>query len=95
MDNRYHRTSNNNFTEDRQILGKEQIDWLINALTFSQATFKFIAIGGQVLSSGAVYENYATYPEERKYLLDKISNKLFFYIFQIILIFLALRLLII
>ena len=74
MDNRYHRTSNNNFTEDRQILGKEQIDWLINALTFSQATFKFIAIGGQVISSGAVYENYANYPEERKYLLDKIRE---------------------
>ena len=74
MDNRYHRTSNNNFTGNRQILGKDQIDWLINALTFSQATFKFIAIGGQVLSSGAVYENYATYPEERKYLLDKIRE---------------------
>ena len=74
MDNRYHRTSNNNFTVDRQILGKDQIDWLINALTFSQATFKFIAIGGQVISSGAVYENYANYPEERKYLLDKIRE---------------------
>ena len=74
MDNRYHRTSNNNFTVDRQILGKDQIDWLINALTFSQATFKFIAMGGQVISSGAVYENYATYPEERKYLLDKIRE---------------------
>jgi len=74
MDNRYHRTSNNNFTEERQILGKDQIDWLINALTFSQATFKFIAIGGQVLSNGDVYENYATYPEEREYLLDKIRE---------------------
>ena len=74
MDNRYHRTSNNNFTEDRQILGKDQIDWLINALSYSEAPFKFIAIGGQVLSSGAVYENYANYPEERKYLLDKIRE---------------------
>ena len=74
MDNRYHRTSNNNFTGNRQILGKDQIDWLINALTFSQATFKFIAIGGQVLSNGDVYENYATYPEEREYLLDKIRE---------------------
>ena len=74
MDNRYHRTSNNNFTEDRQLLGKDQIDWLINALSFSQAPFKFIVIGGQVLSSGDVYENYATYPEERKYLLDKIRE---------------------
>lgn len=74
LDNRYHRTSNKNFTEPRQMLGKEQIDWLINALSFSQAPFKFIAIGGQVLSTGAVYENYATYPKERKYLLDKIRE---------------------
>ena len=47
---------------------------MINALSYSEAPFKFIAIGGQVLSSGAVYENYANYPEERKYLLDKIRE---------------------
>ena len=56
------------------MLGKDQIDWLINALSFSQASFKFIAVGGQVISNGAVYENYATYPDERKYLLDKIRE---------------------
>jgi alkaline phosphatase D len=74
LDNRYHRTSNNNFTEPRQMLGRDQIDWLINALSFSQAPFKFIVVGGQVLSTGAVYENYSTYPEERKYLLNKIRE---------------------
>ena len=74
LDNRYHRTANNNLTGNRQMLGKDQIDWLINALSFSQASFKFIAVGGQVISNGAVYENYATYPDERKYLLDKIRE---------------------
>ena len=74
LDNRYHRIANNNFTGNRQMLGKDQIDWLINALSFSQASFKFVAVGGQVISNGAVYENYATYPDERKYLLDKIRE---------------------
>ncbi len=74
LDNRYHRTANNNLTGNRQMLGKDQIDWLINALSFSQASFKFVAVGGQMISNGAVYENYATYPDERKYLLDKIRE---------------------
>ena len=74
LDNRYHRTANNNLTGNRQMLGKDQIDWLINALSFSQASFKFVAVGGQVISNGVVYENYATYPDERKYLLDKIRE---------------------
>ena len=74
LDNRYHRTANNNLTGNRQMLGIDQIDWLINALSFSQASFKFVAVGGQVISNGAVYENYATYPDERKYLLDKIRE---------------------
>ena len=74
LDNRYHRTANNNLAGNRQMLGKDQIDWLINALSFSQASFKFVAVGGQVISNGVVYENYATYPDERKYLLDKIRE---------------------
>ncbi len=74
LDNRYFRTSNRNFATDREMLGKAQIDWLINAMASSYAPFKFVAIGGQVLSSEADYENYATYPEERQYLLDKIRE---------------------
>lgn len=74
LDNRYYRTSNDNYTEKREMLGKEQIDWLINALSSSRAPFKFIAIGGQVLSTEADYENYATFPEERRYLLNKIRE---------------------
>jgi alkaline phosphatase D len=74
LDNRYLRTSNKNKTGQRQMLGKAQIDWLINALASSQAPFKFVAVGGQVLSTEAKGENYATFPEEKKYLLDKIRE---------------------
>ncbi|GAA4271534.1 alkaline phosphatase D family protein [Aquimarina gracilis] len=74
LDNRYYRTSNNNFTGTREMLGKAQIDWLINALASSNAPFKFIAVGGQVLNSEAMYENYATFPKEQKYLLNKIRE---------------------
>lgn len=74
LDNRYYRTANNNYTTERQILGKTQIDWLINALSSSDAPFKFIVIGGQVLSSEAMYENHATFPKERNYLIEKIRE---------------------
>lgn len=74
LDNRYYRTSNNNFAEQREMLGKEQIDWLINALASSHAPFKFVCIGGQVLSTEAMYENYATFPKEQRYLLNKIRE---------------------
>jgi len=74
MDNRYFRTSNNNFATKRQMLGSHQIDWLINALASSNAPFKFIAVGGQVLSTEANDENYAAFSRERRYLLDKIRE---------------------
>ncbi|MGD1946148.1 MAG: alkaline phosphatase D family protein [Croceivirga sp.] len=74
MDNRYHRTSNNNFAAERVMLGKQQIDWLVNAMASSKAPFKFVCIGGQVLSTEAMHENYATFPKEQRYLLDKIRE---------------------
>ncbi|MEL6560716.1 MAG: alkaline phosphatase D family protein [Bacteroidota bacterium] len=74
LDNRYYRTSNRNWTEKREMLGKEQIDWLINALASSRAPFKFIVIGGQVLSTEAGYENHAGFSDERHYLLQKIRE---------------------
>ena len=74
LDNRYYRTANDNFATERVMLGKEQIDWLINAMASSQAPFKFVCIGGQVLSTEAMHENYATFPIEQRYLLDKIRE---------------------
>lgn len=74
LDNRYYRTANRNYTGKRQMLGKAQIDWLINALSASRAPFKFIVVGNQVLSNDAGYENYAIFSEERNYLLNKIRE---------------------
>jgi len=73
MDNRYHRDPNRKLTPNKAYLGEAQLDWLIHALTSSRATFKIVCIGGQTISNAARYENYATYPEERELLLDRIA----------------------
>ncbi|MBK9249618.1 MAG: alkaline phosphatase family protein [Ignavibacteria bacterium] len=75
LDNRYYRSPNKRKTGERRILGKEQIDWLIDNLATSTATFKIIAIGGQVLNPVAKYENYANYPEELSELLTAIERE--------------------
>lgn len=74
LDNRYFRTE---ITEKgiNQILGKEQIEWLIDQLKFSRSPFKMVAVGGQVLNTAAVYETHAVYAEERAYLLRRIEEE--------------------
>ncbi len=57
---------------ERTVLGEDQIQWLIDAITFSRASFKFIVIGSQVLNTATVAENYANYPKERQRLIDAI-----------------------
>ena len=75
LDNRWFRSPNNRKTGKREYLGEKQLQWLIDALVTSKATFKFVAIGGQVLSNAPLYENYATYPEERAQLLDLLVEE--------------------
>ncbi len=75
-DNRYHRSANGRVSGKKQLLGDEQIDWLINALKSSRAKFKIIAFGNQVLNPAAKYENYnASFEEERSKLLDLIVQE--------------------
>ncbi|MGB0514963.1 MAG: alkaline phosphatase D family protein, partial [Wenzhouxiangellaceae bacterium] len=58
----------------RQVLGDDQIEWLINALKFSRATFKFVVIGGQFLNSAEMFENLGNLaPAERRRILDAID----------------------
>jgi alkaline phosphatase D len=73
LDNRYFRSPNGGIGE-RTMLGQEQLQWLIDALTFSRAPFKFVAIGGQVLNPAQVYENYSNYGRERAQLLQLIAD---------------------
>ena len=76
LDNRYFRTPNNRITEKRTLLGSDQIEWLIDALAFSKAPFKVIAVGGQFLNTVKAYETYANLaPEERSYILDRIEEE--------------------
>ena len=57
-----------------QMLGKEQIQWLIEDLKSSKASFKLVVIGSQVLSTVADFENYANYKEEQELLLQLINK---------------------
>lgn len=74
LDDRTFRSPNTLQTVERTILGKKQFDWLIDALASSQATFKFVVIGGQVINPSAIFENYAIYGEERDRLLKAITD---------------------
>lgn len=74
LDNRSFRIPPGTVGITPQMLGKEQINWLIQDLKSSKASFKLIAIGSQVLSSVSDFENYANYQEEREYLLKEINE---------------------
>jgi alkaline phosphatase D len=76
LDNRYFRSPNDRVTGEATILGKEQLEWLIDALAASKAPFKMVANGGQVLNTAPVFENYSRLaPEERAYLLQRIAEE--------------------
>jgi alkaline phosphatase D len=75
LDNRYHRSSDNLVNRETQILGKDQIEWLIEILKYSRAPFKMVAVGGQFLNDAAVYETHAVYGSERQYLIDRIVEE--------------------
>ena len=74
MDNRSFRIPPGTEGVTPQMLGKEQIQWLIEDLKSSKASFKLIVIGSQVLSSVADFENYTNYKEERDFLLELLSK---------------------
>jgi len=75
LDNRTFRVNPDNLTRTPQMMGNAQLDWLISALQFSQAPFKLVAIGGQVVSDFAEYENMARFEEERNELLRRIDEE--------------------
>jgi alkaline phosphatase D len=75
LDNRYFRSPKNPKSGEEAVLGKEQIDWLIDALSNSYSPFKMIAIGGQVLNSEKVAENYRNYEAEFEYLTKRLEEE--------------------
>jgi alkaline phosphatase D len=74
LDDRWFKAPNENFTGNRDYYGKKQLTWLIDALTGSNATFKIIVTGGQVVNPAKVFENMSNYEAERDELLKKITD---------------------
>jgi alkaline phosphatase D len=75
LDNRWNRSPNMRSTGKRQVLGEAQMEWLVDALSSSRATFKVIVSGSQVLNPVRTAETYANYPEERQELLRRIEEE--------------------
>lgn len=76
LDNRWNRSANLRTTGEPQILGETQVDWLINALASSRANWKFVCVGGMVLSTAEVYENHIRLaPKERQSLIDRLQKE--------------------
>lgn len=75
LDNRSFRTPNDQKRADNKtVLGKKQVEWLIESLIFSDANYKMVCIGGQVLNTSKGGENYINLaPRERAYLLERIE----------------------
>lgn len=74
LDDRWFRTANSNTLRERNHFGKKQIDWLLNSLSSSKATFKFLVCGGQVLNPSVKYEDYSFFAEEKEKLLKSITD---------------------
>jgi len=74
LDDRFFRTANKNYASNRAILGEEQVEWLINALASSSASFKIIAVGSQFISTAKEKENFANFPEEKQKIIDAIQK---------------------
>lgn len=75
MDDRTFRVPGDVLTAPKAMLGDQQLDWLVRALKYSDASFKLVAIGSQVLNPVPVYETYANIPEERALLLRRIEEE--------------------
>lgn len=76
LDNRYHRSPNNETAADKVMWGGAQLTWLLDNLQSSNAPFKFIATGNQVLHAAHDQdENAAAFPEEKAFLLREIERR--------------------
>jgi len=77
LDNRSYRSPNRLKAENKTQLGEQQLQWLFGNLVSSYATFKFVVLGGQLLSDSEVYESYANYGfnDEREKIIEFIQQQ--------------------
>ncbi|MBU1101077.1 MAG: alkaline phosphatase family protein [Bacteroidetes bacterium] len=75
LDNRTFRTPDKRMNTKREFIGDAQMDWLIDGLVTSQAPFKFVVIGSQVLNPANNAESYSAFKEERAKLFELIHSE--------------------
>ena len=75
MDDRWNKAPNELNDHNKDYWGQKQMNWLLDALLTSKASFKVIVNGGQVISPAKVFENMANYEGERNYLLKELKNR--------------------
>lgn len=73
IDGRFFRSPEARITGAKTMLGTTQFEWLIDALSASEASFKIVVIGGQILNTVLDSENYSHFPEEKEKLLQEIT----------------------
>ncbi len=71
LDDRYNREDLN---EPKKMLGSEQLAWLKKGLEESNASFKVIVSGNQVLNKVGGHESFSKYETEKKELFDFIRE---------------------
>jgi alkaline phosphatase D len=66
LDNRWYRDPDEIIKEGKTMLGEKQLEWLLESLATSKATFKIVAMGGQFLSDVTTAETYCAYGFEKE-----------------------------
>lgn len=74
LDDRYYKTPNDRKDEEKVILGDEQLNWLVDNLSYSRATFKIVAVGGQFLNPNTGTENFSRVPKEKERILTALQK---------------------
>ena len=75
LDDRYYRSPNRSPTNPKkQMFGEAQIQWLMDALVSSNAPFKIVAGGNQMLNPIMPFEAFGKFPGEQKRIIDFIRE---------------------
>jgi alkaline phosphatase D len=74
LDNRWYRDPDEIIKEGKTMLGEKQLDWLLDNLVTSKATFKIVALGGQFLTDVTNAESFSAngFEKEREQIISFI-----------------------
>ena len=74
LDNRWYRDPDEISKEGKTMLGEKQLNWLLDNLVTSKATFKIVAMGGQFLTDATNAESYSAdgFEKEREQIISFI-----------------------